>query len=168
MLARMSWDTKFQSKLDPSDVVQQTLLQAQRNLDEFRGSTDAELAMWLRKILANELAQSKRNLRQEKRDVAREKSYEALVEHSSMRLSGLVANNDTSPTEQAEFNERALRISQAVESLPAAQRDAVLLHYFRDLTLPEVAEALGRTTTAAAGLVHRGLKGLRSILSNEI
>ena len=168
MLARMAWDDRLRPKLDPSDVVQQTLLQAQRKLDQFRGVTDAELAAWLRRILANELAQTRRTFRQEKRDVAREKSYEDLVEQSSMRLAGLLAGEDTSPSERAEFNERALQIAAAVESLPEAQREAVILHYFQDLTLPEIAERVQKSTTAVAGLVHRGLKTLRSALSEEI
>jgi RNA polymerase sigma-70 factor (ECF subfamily) len=167
MLARMAWDERLQSKLDPSDLVQQTLLQAQRKLDQFQGATEAELAAWLRRILANELAQARRTFRQEKRDVGRENSYEELVEQSSMRLAGLPAGEDMSPSEHAEFNERALRIAAAVESLPEAQREAVILHYFQDLTLPEIAARVQKSTTAVAGLVHRGLKALRSTLNKE-
>jgi RNA polymerase sigma-70 factor (ECF subfamily) len=168
MLARMAWDRHLQAKLDPSDVVQETLLQAQRNFGQFRGVTDAELAAWLRRILANELAQTRRNFRQEKRDLAREKSIEAMVEQSSVRLNGLQADEDTSPSEQAEFNERALRIAAAVENLPQGQREAIILHYFQDLTLPEIAERLQKSTTAVAGLVHRGVKRLRSTLNEEL
>jgi RNA polymerase sigma-70 factor (ECF subfamily) len=166
MLARMAWDGYLHSKLDPSDIVQQTLLRAQQNLGQFRGVTEAELAAWLRRILANELAQTKRTFRQEKRDLAREKSYEALVDQSSLRLAGLPAD-DTSPSVRAEFNEQALRIAGAVESLPEAQREAVVLHYFQDLTVPEIAERLEKSTTAVAGLVHRGLQALRKALSEE-
>lgn len=168
MLARMAWDDRLQAKLDPSDVVQQTLVQAQRNRDQFQGATDAELAAWLRRILANELAQTRRNYRQEKRDLARENSYDVLVEQSTMRLAGLPAGDDPSPSAQAEFNERALRIATAVESLSEGQREAVILHYFQDLTLPEVAARMGKSTTAVAGLVHRGVTTLRSVLSEEM
>jgi RNA polymerase sigma-70 factor, ECF subfamily len=168
MLARMAWDEQLQAKLDPSDVVQQTLFQAQRNFEQFRGVADAELAAWLRRILANELAQTKRTFHQEKRDLSREKSYEALLEQSSMRLAGLPAGEDTSPSEQAEFNERALRIAAAVEGLPEGQREALILHYFQDLTLPEIALRMEKSATAVAGLVHRGLKRLRSTVSEEL
>jgi RNA polymerase sigma-70 factor (ECF subfamily) len=60
LLARWQLDPCLRTKLDPSDVVQETLLQAQKNIGQFRGTTEAELAGWLRKILANELAQSLR------------------------------------------------------------------------------------------------------------
>ncbi|MBI3464651.1 MAG: sigma-70 family RNA polymerase sigma factor [Planctomycetes bacterium] len=168
MLARMAWDWRLGAKLDPSDIVQETLVEAQRKLSQFQGATDAELAAWLRRILANELAQARRTFRQEKRDLLRENSYEDLVEQSSMRLAGLPAGDDTSPSMRAEFNERALRIAAAVESLPEGQREAVVLHYFQDLTLPEIAERVQKSTTAVAGLVHRGLKTLRSTLSEDI
>jgi RNA polymerase sigma-70 factor (ECF subfamily) len=168
MLVRMTWDSRLQAKLDPSDVVQETLLKAQRSIDQHRGATDAELAAWLRKILANELAQTRRAFHQAKRDVGRENAYDVTLEQSSLRLCGPPVGGEPSPSHQAEFNERALRLAQAVESLPEAQRDAIVLHYFQDLTLPEVAERCGKSTTAVAGLIHRGLKKLRSTVNHSI
>ena len=67
VLAKMQLDERLRSKLDPSDVVQQTLLQAHRALDDFRGGTDAEMAAWLRQILARNLAHSVRDFGRDKR-----------------------------------------------------------------------------------------------------
>ena len=60
LLARLQIDPHLRSRLDPSDVVQQTLLIAHEKLGQFRGGTDAEMAAWLRAILANTLAQASR------------------------------------------------------------------------------------------------------------
>lgn len=164
LLARVSWDGRFQAKLDPSDLVQQTLLQAQQAQEQFRGETDAEFAGWLRKILARVLAHAARDLGRDRRDVHRERSLEQLVEQSSRRLDGWLAGDDTSPSRRAESNERAQHIAEAIEQLPDAQRDAILLHFWQEKPVVEVARELNRTPAAVAGLLHRGLKSLRNTL----
>src|SRR5262245_9040852 len=55
-LARPALRSRVRSKLDAEDVVQDTLLLAYQRLGQFRGSTPAELAGWLRRILASQLA----------------------------------------------------------------------------------------------------------------
>src|SRR5205807_9711238 len=62
LLARLHLDARFQGKLDASDLVQQTLLEAYRSLQQFRGGDGAELAGWLRQILAHQLAHAQRDL----------------------------------------------------------------------------------------------------------
>jgi RNA polymerase sigma-70 factor (ECF subfamily) len=57
-----------------------------------------------------------------------------------------------------------VRLADALESLPEGQREALVLHYWQDWTLPEIGRHLGRTPAAVAGLVQRGLKQLRTLL----
>ena len=83
LLARLQLDPRLRPKIDPSDVVQQTLLHAYRGLDGFRGRSDGELAAWLRQILARNLAHAARDLARARRDVDRECSLEAALDGCS-------------------------------------------------------------------------------------
>ena len=167
LLARLHLPAQLRGRCDSSDVVQQTLLKAVQAIDDFRGAGRAQTAAWLRRILANELADALRRETREKRDLGRERSPEAAVEQSSARLEAFLAADQTSPSEQAERNEQLLRLTAAVEALPEAQREAVVRHHLRRQPLDEVAATMGRSPAAVAGLLKRGLRQLRELLRGE-
>jgi RNA polymerase sigma-70 factor, ECF subfamily len=164
LLARVRLDPKLQGKLDASDVVQQTLLEAHQGLPRFRGHTVAEQAAWLRQILARNLANAVRDLRRGKRDVARERSLQASLDESASQLETWLAADQSSPSQQAERHERALRLAEALVALPEAQREAVVLRHWQGMSLEEIGKQLNCTTAAVTGLLHRGLKNLRKQL----
>jgi RNA polymerase sigma-70 factor (ECF subfamily) len=91
LLARLQLDARLRAKLDPSDVVQQTLLEAYRQRDQFRGHGDAELAAWLRQMLVYHLADALRDLGRAKRDRTLERSLEAALNDSSAQLHAWLA-----------------------------------------------------------------------------
>src|SRR5262245_36499707 len=98
LLARLLVDARYRAKFDPSDVVQQTLLEAVRDWPKFRGSTEAELAGWLRGILAHVLLHEMRRYGgTARRDVAREVSLEQALAESSRRLGAILEAPDSSP-----------------------------------------------------------------------
>jgi RNA polymerase sigma-70 factor (ECF subfamily) len=166
LLARQEICARFAAKIDPSDVVQQTLLRASQALGTIRIGTKAELAAWLRKILANQLANAIRDVTRKRRDAGREHSLEAAFEQSSCRLEGLLAAEHTSPSQRADRNEQLLLLTAALGALPEAQREAVTLHYLRKMSLAEIGAQLGRSPAAVSGLLHRGLKALRDQLKS--
>jgi RNA polymerase sigma-70 factor, ECF subfamily len=164
ILARTQMRKAYQAKVGASDMVQQAMLQAVQGLDGFRGSTEAEFRGWLRQILAHHLCHLDRDMHREKRDVRREQSMEQKLAQSSMRLEALLAGDGPTPSQNVAMGEHVLRIADAVERLPESQRDAIRLHYLEGLKLSEVAERLEKSTGAVAGLLHRGMKTLRSQL----
>jgi RNA polymerase sigma-70 factor (ECF subfamily) len=160
-LARLQFDPRLRGKLDPSDVVQQTLLEAYARRGQFRGTTEAEWLAWLRQGLAHNLADALRAFAQVKRDLAREQPLAEALQASSARLEAWLADDQPSPAEEAERHERALRLADALEQLPEAQREALVLQHWHGWTLAQIAEHLGRSQAAVAGLLKRGLKQLR-------
>jgi RNA polymerase sigma-70 factor (ECF subfamily) len=167
LLARVRLPQPAAGKLDPSDIVQQTFARAVRGFDGLRGTDDAQIAAWLRKILANQLANALRELRQARRDAARERSIEAALEDSSSRLEGRLASSQTSPSLKAQRSEQMLKVAAALAELPEAQQQAVSLHHLGDQTLDEIALRMERSPAAVAGLIKRGLKALRSKLDSN-
>ncbi len=165
LLARVQLGPQLRGKLDPSDLVQQTLLDAHRQREQFRGSDAGAMRAWLRRILACNLADALRALGRDKRDVQRERSLEAALDQSSARIEAWLAAEQSSPSQKAARNEQLLRLARAVSALPEAQREAVVLHYWEELPLVEVAARMERSVAAVAGLLQRGLRGLRSVLA---
>jgi RNA polymerase sigma-70 factor (ECF subfamily) len=167
LLARQAQGRLPPAKLDLSGVVQQTLLEAARAWGELRAHNEAQKAAWLRKVLAHNLADEVRKLGAGKRDRARERSLDAAVEESSARLGACLAAAQSSPSQRAVRHEELLRLADALAALPEDQRRAVELHHLNGLPLAEVARQLGRSKPAVAGLLHRGLDRLRTLLQDE-
>jgi RNA polymerase sigma-70 factor (ECF subfamily) len=164
LLARLQLDHRLQAKLDASDIVQQTLLQAHENRRQFRGQTDAEMAGWLRTILANTLAAAARRFGAEARDLGRERSLEDSLAQSSARLEGWLAAKQSSPSQRVQRIEELVRLANAMTRLPADQREVIEQHHLKGRPIAEVAKTMERTKPAVMGLLFRGQKKLRALL----
>ena len=167
MLARLQFDEMLQAKLDESDVVQQTLLEAHQSLSGFRGQSDEEMAAWLRQILARNLADELRKFRCGKRDVRLEASLQASLNESTVRLERILISEDGSPSQCAMVNEQLLALAAALAKLPEDQRRAVELYHLQGHSAQEVANRLKRSEVAVAGLLRRGLKRLRELVRED-
>ncbi len=166
LLAGLRVGARYRAKFDPSDLVQQTLLRAHQAVTEFRGTTAAEMAAWLRRILARTLADALRDLGRERRDVSRELSLETALDESSARLEHWLEASGLAPVAAAERNEQLLRLADALAGLPEPQRQAVLLRYYEGRPLPEIGRRLKRSRAGVASLLRRGLARLRERLGN--
>lgn len=166
MLATMQFDRRLRGRLDPSDVVQQTLQEAHQQRDNFRGDNSAQLAGWLRQMLRNNMIDAARRHLRGKRAVDRERSVEAM-HGSSLRLDAVLAADQSTPSEQAQRHESLLQMAAALETLPPDQAEAVRLKHLHGWSLKEIAEHMDRSTPAVAGLLHRGLKNLRETMEKS-
>jgi RNA polymerase sigma-70 factor (ECF subfamily) len=158
LLARMQLGPRLQSRLDASDVVQLALLEAVRALPCFRGDSEAELAAWLRAVLAGVLAHEvRRHAGTQARDAGREVAL-------GSGLAGLVPADQTSPSQGADRREQEGRLAEALARLPEDYRAVIELRNLQGLSHEEVAARLGRGVGAVRMLWVRALARLREEL----
>jgi RNA polymerase sigma-70 factor (ECF subfamily) len=168
LLARVHVDTDLRAKADPSDVVQETLMQATRDFAQFRGETEAEFVAWLRQIMANTSATMVRKYKGTKRrDVGREHSLEQQLNRTSMALGGLLAARDPAPSRIASRKEDVVVLADALAQLPDDHREVLVLHHLEGLALAEVAQRMGRSLDAIKGLRTRAFLKLRTLLRDS-
>jgi RNA polymerase sigma-70 factor (ECF subfamily) len=162
LLARLQLDPRLRRQLDSSDLVQETLLKAHSRRNQFRGSTDAELAGWLRRILANTIADALRKVGRQ--EGIGERSLEEALEASSVRLERWLESSDPGPGLQMQRQEQLVHLAEALAQLPEDQRTAVELRHVQGCSVPQISELTGRSVASVAGLLRRGLKRLRELL----
>ena len=165
LLARARLDRRLRGKLDASDVVQLTLLEAHSGRDQFRGRTEAEQAAWLRQVLARNLANAARDLGRQKRDVGRERSLEADLEDSATRMHDWLAAEQSSPSQGAVRREGAWQLAQALDALPANQREVLILVGGSGLSYDDAARICGCAVGTVKSRVNRARARLAKLLA---
>jgi RNA polymerase sigma-70 factor (ECF subfamily) len=162
LVANQELEPDLQGKVGPSDVVQETFLEAQRDFGGFRGSTEQELLAWLRRILLNNLAHLTRHYRDtQKRQLAREVP---LAEAPFAELQHLLASAEGSPSTQALAREQAEALDRALERLPEHYRQVLLLRHQEQLSFEAIGQRLVRSAEAARKLWARAVEQLQQDL----
>jgi RNA polymerase sigma-70 factor (ECF subfamily) len=152
---------------DPSDVVQQTFAEAIEAFRRFKGTTEPEFTAWLCRIHDRNLADlGRRHAVAERRDVRREQSLYA-SEGSAAVMWNEPAADQSTPSQRVFRGERALQLAGLLQNLPDAQREAVRMRHLEGWPIERIAQEMGKSMSATAGLIKRGLKTLRSKMSEE-
>jgi RNA polymerase sigma-70 factor, ECF subfamily len=164
LLARFYLANDPQNKIEPSDVVQQTLLEAHKQWEAIPQNPE-ELCAWLRTVLDNNIHDQRRHWRRQKRDVRRERPIEPAFTASSQLLLQRACAIHASPSQHAIRDETLLELSNALWQLPERQREAIVLHYLQGWHISRVAKELVSSEAAVAGLLHRGLQKLQRLIA---
>ena len=155
-MAKEQLNDAVRQRLGCSDVVQQSCLSAVREFDHFVGDGPGQFVAWLKQIHQRNLQDAARDhLVRDKRAVSRETDgdHRQAVDSQQPTASQIVAG--------WESNEE---LKAAIDALPEAQRIAVMMRHLEGKSLAQIAEHLGKSTAATAGLIKRGLAGLRGVL----
>ena len=171
LLARTQVDLHLQRRASPSDLVQETLLDAVRDFPRFSGSTEGDLLAWLRRILLHNVGRLiEREVTARKRSVRREVSLEECLddlERSAAAFENFFASQASSPSRGARRRESAAVLAAKLALLSEAHREVIVLRNLEGLSFEEVAARMGRSSGAVRILWLRALGKLRALLSKE-
>ena len=165
LIANRELDVSLQPKGGPSDLVQDTFLEAQRDFAGFKGTTTEELKAWLRQMLLNNLANFARRYRQTaKRELGREVGLPASNESDGQEIR-LIAEA-LSPSGEAMASEQMQALGRALDRLPPDYRRVLLLRFQEQRTFEEIGRAMERTPNAARMLWLRAVEHLQHELES--
>lgn len=164
--ARAEMASWLKAKVDASDLVQQTLLEAHRGMANFRGTTEAEWLGWLKQILVHNAADFVRRYHgAEKRRAGREV---ALATGDDSRPNALQpSEDDPTPSQLVMQKELQLQVADAVARLPEDYQEVVILRNLQQLPFDEVAQRMGRSRPAVQMLWTRAIRKLQEVLAGE-
>jgi len=150
-------------RVDASDIVQQSLLEAHRGFHRFAGESPAQWLAWLRGIATHNALDAARAHRVvARRDAGREQPLDG---GSAAAAFGPVTDSRSSPSQRLLRWERELELAAAIDQLPDDQRRVVELRNIERLPFEEVARRMDRSAGACRMLWMRALENLRDRLS---
>jgi RNA polymerase sigma-70 factor (ECF subfamily) len=155
-------DPRLGARVDPSDVVQETQMAVVQRMDDYLRRRPMPFRLWLRKTAYERLLELHKHHRRARRAVARE---QALPSRSSLLLARPLLAGGPSPSQQLQAREFARRVGQAVDELPEADREILLLRQAEQLPFDEIACLLEVEPAAARKRFGRALIRLQRILS---
>jgi RNA polymerase sigma-70 factor (ECF subfamily) len=162
-------DQRLQGRLDPSDVIQETALEAWQHLADYLREPAVPFFLWLRGIAGNKLrALHRHHLGTQMRDARREVSLYrgTLPETTSAALAAQLLGHGTGPSEAAIRAEAKVRLQEALNGMDPLDREVLALRHFEQLTPAETARVLGIKEKAAGMRYLRALKRLKEILAS--
>ncbi|MCA9237360.1 MAG: sigma-70 family RNA polymerase sigma factor [Planctomycetales bacterium] len=152
-------------RLSPSDVVQETFLEANRDFGQFRGTSAGEFCAWLRRILVNNVHRAvEQHVLAAKRSVHREVSLDAVansLEQSTVRLDSILAESIASPSARLQQNEQQLALANCLASLPADYREVIVLRHLQSLPFEAIGQHMERSAGAVRMIWLRAIRELR-------
>jgi RNA polymerase sigma-70 factor (ECF subfamily) len=166
MMLELRMDARLRTRIDPSDVLQETFIEAANRLDDFHNS-GMKPRLWLRYLAQQQLLIAwRRHAKTKSRDVHREARIDSLSV-SGEALVNMILQSGTTPSQLLIKEESLFRMRNAMEQLDEIDREVLTMRHYEQLSLDETAEVLKISTAAASKRYYRALKRIASLLGNE-
>ena len=156
MMADKNMPQVIRPHMNPSDIVQHTLIQMVNGFENFRGSSTQEFYGWLNQIIKNESKKAARDLTRQKRDVRKQMSMNQQTESQS-QLNFEAVDFQATPGTEAIANERIELFKNVLDSLPQDYSTVIQLRTFERLSFNEIGEKMNRTPDAVSKLWYRAI-----------
>ena len=137
---------RLQDRMQAEDAVQETFMKAYRALPNYRD--DGREKAWLYRIALNVC-----------RDMLRSSWFRRINRYVTPELL---------PEESAPPNEEEIALSMAIHHLPAKSREVILLHYYQNFTVSDIAHILGIRQPSVSQRLFRARAQLKDLLKGEI
>jgi RNA polymerase sigma-70 factor (ECF subfamily) len=162
-------DRRLQARLDPSDVLQETLAEAAQRMVDYARDRPLPFYPWLRQLAWERLVQlHRRHVRAGKRSVRREQADLPLSDESVLALADRLASRGSSPSDRLQRSEQRRRVQAILEQLAGSDREILVLRYLEHLSTQELAAVLGLTQAGVKTRQLRALQRLRDLLGDQV
>jgi RNA polymerase sigma-70 factor (ECF subfamily) len=163
-------DRRLAARIDPSDVVQETLADALQLLSDYLRDQPLPFYPWLRQLAWKRLAELyRRHVQAQKRSVRREEPRPpALPDQSALELANRLLARGSSPSARLRKEELRGLMQTALTQLPEHDREVLVLRHLEQLSTPEIAAILGISEGAVYTRHLRALERLRNLLGDAL
>jgi RNA polymerase sigma-70 factor, ECF subfamily len=151
---------------DAEDAVQQTMLKAWRGLGSFRG--ESRFATWITRVLMNEVFQSQRKRARMRLEEMESASLTAVLEAGSSLVGSAWYRRQISQEQRLLMMERNRLVHAALRSLPESLRSVLLLQFFDERSLEEIAAQMERPVATVKSRRHRARLELRKRFAKRL
>jgi RNA polymerase sigma-70 factor, ECF subfamily len=162
-------DEKLQARCSPSDIVQETYCEANRDFEKFRGTTEPEFLAWLKAILVNNMSREvEKHVLAAKRDVRREVSLDKMfdsMDRSAARLEAILVDKGSSPSANLHRYEHTIILANHLAKLPSDYQKVLIYRHCEGLPFKDIAERMGRNIGAIRMLWLRAIGQIREQMS---
>lgn len=163
VIARTQVESWLRVKVDASDIVQQSLLDAHRGFGGFDGSEEGEWLAWLKQIVTHNTQDMVRKYRTAKRAAGREADFGP--DSQGFSLIDALPQDVPTPSQALMAHERELQLADALSQLSEDHQEVIHLRSLQRLPFEEVAERMGRSRPATQMLWMRAVQRLEGLLA---
>jgi RNA polymerase sigma-70 factor (ECF subfamily) len=160
-IVRIRMSRELRSKLESTDLVQETLIHALTGLADFTYENEGDFVRWLSKIVENELRANLKKLHADKRDIRKEVRLDKYGSTTGGGFAGSPGPIEaTTPSAMMSRREELDKLEEAIDELKPEYREVIVLAKIDGLSYKEIGDRLGKSSDAIRKLVSRAMAEL--------